>query len=313
MDYITRVDFLKADGSIIGSVNGLIMSYYDQSVIFTPFDINKEHFTHAKNAICVINDKIIDLNSSRLSHPFLLRIWNIPYNGINPSSELNINFPKKNHEIYGVSKINDIDYIDINFWHRILPPILAHQISDNVQVGTITQFNNKVTGIVVTKMFGKSIIINTYTLKQLISGLDFYYSNLFYHFGINKSRQIYVKEDWDQYDNCLQKGDILLTIENVIVDRTMHYEKFNKDLHIDTWLTYMFMEKDNNELNCAISRDSKIHNIKVPRKPLYEIMQIPYYSNDETMSFEKMHINTDIDRYNKFSKELYENPKKIFY
>ena len=39
-----RVDYLNSDGSVAGSVNGLIMSYHNQSVIFTPFDINKTHF-----------------------------------------------------------------------------------------------------------------------------------------------------------------------------------------------------------------------------------------------------------------------------
>jgi len=52
--------------------------------------------------------------------------------------------------------------------------------------------------------------------------------------------------------------------------------------------------------------------VKIPRKPLYEIMQIPYYSKDDTkVSFEALQIYKD-DCNIKFKHELLKNPKLLF-
>ena len=139
---VISIDFLKDDGTQIGLQYGLIMNYYDQTIIFSPFDINKNHFSHAKHAMCMINNSIIKLGPSRLSHPFLLRVWvlseNIP---INPAGDLTINYPKKNHSIYGSdNKIDAIDDININFWHSTLPPFFAHAINKKYPIGKITYF-----------------------------------------------------------------------------------------------------------------------------------------------------------------------------
>ena len=308
-DSIIRVDYLNTDGSIAGSVNGLIMSYYDQSVIFTPFEIDKRHFSHLKNAICIMNDKIIHLNISRLAHPFLLRIWEIPFTGINPASELTISIPKKNHRLYDLNKqVNEINSIDFSIWHQTLPPILAHEIPIIVPIGTVIYFNDKITGYVVTHKYNKSIIINTYSLKQLICGYDYNYANIYYNVGINHQKQFYIKEDWDLYENCLQRHDIILSIEDIPIDREMSSEEFKIpceqfqmpceklgiNLYINTWLTYMYMEKDNVELSFRIIRNNKEMIVKVPRKPLYTIMQIPYYSDDESkISFEQIYLTKD--------------------
>lgn len=309
---IIRIEYLNAGGLVAGIQNGLIMSYYDQTVIFTPFKIDKTHFTHLKNAVCMIDNKVIELNESRFVHPYLLRIWTIKYIGINPVSELTINFPKKNHYIND-TKLDVVNDNFINMWHIILPPIYAHEISTPVEIGSIIHFNNKVTGMVVTHFQNKSIIINTYTLKQLINGQDYYYANLYYGLSLNEHKQFYVKEDWDQYENCLIKNDIILEIEDVPISMYMYFERFNKDIYIDAWITCMFMEKDNEILRCKIIRDEKIINIKIPRKPLSILMQIPYYSDDvDQVSFENLSLNSTNERLNKIGNELKKNPRKLF-
>jgi len=305
-----RVDYLNVDGSIVGSQNGLIMSYYDQTVIFTPFNINKDHFSHLKNAVCVFKDKIIEMNESRLSHPFLIRIWNIPSNGINPSSEITINFPKRNHYLNNI-KLDIVNDININFWHITLPSLYAHEINIVTELGSVIHYNNKVTGMIVSVLNNKSIIINTYTLKQLINGQDYNYANLYYGLSKTPNNEFYVKEDWEQYENCLVRNDIILEIENIPISMYMYFEKFNKDIYIDSWITSMYMEKDTHELRFKILRDNKELYINVPRKPFYYQMQIPYYSNeDEQVSFEKIHMNKD--RFAKIGYDLQKNPKQIF-
>jgi hypothetical protein len=106
--------------------------------------------------------------------------------------------------------------------------------------------------MVIEHLNNKSIIINTYTLKQLINGQDYFYANLYYGLSINDNNNIYVKQDWDQYTNCLIKDDIILEIENTPVSMHMYFDKFNKYIYIDTWITCMYMEKENHELKFKI-------------------------------------------------------------
>jgi hypothetical protein len=312
---VIPIEYIKDDGTSIGTQYGLIMSYYDQTILFSPFDRNKNHFTHAKHAGCYINNKIIHLKESRYSYPFLLRVWVLPDKiNINPFAELTIVCPKKNHSIFGSpNKIDAIEDIDINFWHATLPPFFAHAINKKYPIGKVTYFNNKPTGIIVSYIEDKSIIVNTFTLKQIAMGFDFNYAGLYYKIKMSKDNQIYIAEDWDQYDNCLKHNDILLEIEDTPVGKEMYYPKLQKELFIDTWITMMFMEKDNEELECKVFRDNKQILVKIPRKPLSNLMQIPYYSNDESkISFEQIHVNNHLERYHNFGYELMKNPKKLF-
>lgn len=304
-----RVDYLNSDGSVAGSQNGLIMSYHNQTVVFTPFKINRDDFTHLPNAVCVYNDTVIEMNQSRLSHPFLIRIWNIKSIGVNPASELTINIPKKNHMInhHKIDKINDVN---INFWHIVLPSIFMHEVDIMVDVGSVVQSNNKVTGIVVSNLNKKSIILNIYTLKQLINGQDYLYSNLYYGLSVNKENKIYVKQDWEQYTNCLVKDDIILEIENLQVSMYMLFDKFNKNIYIDSWITCMYMEKENDELKFKILRNGEQMEINVPRIPISNIMQIPYYTDiKDNISFEKINI---LERCSVIGNNLQMNPNKLF-
>lgn len=300
------VNFVNIDGTLAGTQNGLIMSYYDQTIVFTPFDINKNHFSHLTNAYCIINDKVVKMDNSRYSYPFLLRVWTIIYNGINPVSELTILQPKKNHIIDG-NKIDMIKDIDINFWNAILPPILAHQIPNTVPIGSISYYNNKVTGMVVTHT-PYIILLNTFTLKLIASGIDYNYANLYY--GLSIHTHFYVKQDWDQYEDGFQIDDIIISVEGIEINTEMHYERLSRKLYIDTWFTYMFMERS--ELSFKIIRKNKELTVKILRKPLYEIMQIPYYSKDDTkISFEALQIYKNECNI-KFKYELLKNPKLLF-
>jgi len=314
---VVLTNFISNRNENFGSLNGLIMSYYDQTVLITPFDINKQHYTHAKNAVIYINRIEIRLEESRYSYPFLLRVWKIPsvISGINPSSDLTINYPKKNHEIYGTNnKIDKINDMDISFWHLNLPTFFGHIIDAIYPIGTITYFNNKPTGIIVKNNENSSIIVNAFTLKQIISGLDFYYSGLYY--GINvlpDKKTFYVCSDWDMYINCLKKNDIIVSINKIPISMNMYYEKLSKELYIDTWITMMFMEKDNDVLDFEIIRNGSYMKINIPRKPLYEIMQIPYYSEDNNkVSFEKLQIYSDNERYKQIGEQLKNEPQRLF-
>jgi len=314
---VVLTTFISDSNENIGSLNGLIMSYYDQTVLVTPFDINKHHYTHTKNAVIYVNRIEIRLDESRYSYPFLLRVWKIPslISGINPSSELTINYPKKNHEIYGThAKIDKINDMDINFWHLILPPFFGHSIEGEYPIGTITYFNNKPTGMIVKNNRNSSIIVNAFTLKQIVSGLDFYYGGFYYGINIKSDNKTFdVSSDWDQYVNCLKKDDIILSINETPILMQMYYEKLSKELYIDTWITMMFMEKDNNVLDFKIIRNGSYMKISIPRKPLYEIMQIPYYSNDsDKVSFEKIQTHSDSERYKQFGEQLKKEPQRLF-
>jgi hypothetical protein len=321
IDGICRIDFINSDGSISGSQNGLIISNYNQSILFSPFNINKNHFTHAKNAICTYKDNVIELTESRLSFPFLLRIWNITLIEDNPISKLTINFPKKNHILDDI-KLDSVNDININFWHCILPSIFVQEINKIVDVGSVIHNNNKVTGIIVMNYQEKSIIISTYILKQLINGHDYLYSSLYYGLSFNNNNQIYVKQNWNQYENCLVENDIILEIENNPIHvyhdvngrkPMLYYEKFDKDIYIDSWITCTFMEKDKEEIKIKVLRNNIELCISVPRKPLYNEMQIPYYSNNEDqLSFEKLSIYSKEERYSKIGYDLQRNPHKLF-
>ena len=310
---VVTLDFLNDQGIKLGSQLGLIMSYYDQTVVFSPFTIDRNNFTHANHISFIINNKVINVNTSRYSYPFLLRVWELPSMGINPSSELTINVPKKAHNIYNSdNKIDMITDKDTNLWHGTLPPFFAHEINIKYPLGTVTYFNNKVTSIVVGYRENNSILVNVFTLKQIISGLDFNYSGLYYLCKITPDRKnIYIHEDWDQYDNALKKDDIILEIEDCPIDKFMFYEKLGREIYLDTWITLMYMEKENINLKFKILRNGKTEKIIVPRKPLYNVMQIPYYSNDNSkISFELMHMNDE--RYKNIALELLYNPKKLF-
>jgi hypothetical protein len=159
----------------------------------------------------------------------------------------------------------------------------------------------------------KSIIVNVFTLKQIAAGYDFNYAGLYYKLKMSEQKQIYIAEDWDQYDNCLKKDDILIEIEDTIVDKEMYYPKLSRDLFIDTWITHMFIDKDNEELECKVLRDGKLIMVKIPRKPLSNFMQIPYYASDENkITFESIHIKNDIERYHMAGYELLKYPRKLF-
>ena len=314
---IISIEFLNDNKEHIGTQYGLIMSYYDQTIIFTPFNINKAHFTHTKNASCTINGSIIHMDVSRYSHPFLLRVWTLPKGigiGINPSSELTINCPKKNHSIYGqYNKIDLIDDINVNFWHVTLPPFFAHSIKGNYPIGHVTYLNNKVSGIIVNynSIENKSTIVNTYSLKQIFAGLDFNYAGLYYKIKLSHLNQIYVAEDWDQYNNSIKKDDILLEMNNIPVSKEMYFDRLSKEMFIDTWITMTYMINDN--LECKIIRNGKYMIVNVPRKPLNNFMQISYYNdNISEISFEKIHIYNHIERFHKIGYELMKSPQKLF-
>lgn len=320
IDGEVKVDYLNANGLTIGSQYGLIMSYHNQSVVFTPFNIDKTHFTHATIATCVYKDTVIELNESRLSYPFLLRIWTIKSIGVNPASELTLNFPKKNHFV-GDTKITNIDEANINFWNVILPSIFVHKINSKINIGLCVHYNNKTTGIVVGYYNSTSIIVNTYTLKQLINGQDYYYSNLYYPLSINKDNKLYVVDDWKQYENGLIKNDVLLEIQdipiNIVSDENgrkpvLYYEKLNNDIYMDSWITCTFMEKDNHDIKIKILRNQMEQSISIPRKPLHELLYIPYYSSDDNLSFEQLHMHMGIERFDIIGKDLQRNPQKMF-
>jgi hypothetical protein len=73
------------------------------------------------------------------------------------------------------------------------------------------------------------------------------------------------------------------------------------------------MEKDKDNLRCKILRADKIMYINVPRKPLYILMQIPYYSdNPDQITFENICLNSTVERFSKLGNDLKKNPKKLF-
>jgi len=143
------------------------------------------------------------------------------------------------------------------------------------------------------------------------------YAKLYYKLDMrdNKynNKEIYVKDDWDIYlnNNKLCKNDIIVEIDNTIVKYQMFNTKINEYVTIDTWITLMYLEKS--ELNFKIIRNNQIKNVVIPRIPFDNIIQIKYYSNNpEEITFEKLILNQNIERYNMIGQELLANPKKMF-
>jgi hypothetical protein len=293
-----------------------MMSFHHQTVVFTPFEINQRHFTHATHINFTYKDKSFDIMTSRYVYPFFIRVWAIGELGVNPASEMNINFPNKNH-IINNTKINTITKIEYNGWHIALPPVYLHQLSDIYQLGSIIYYKNKITGMVIKHFNETSLIISMYFLKMIINCIDMNYANLYYTLDMrdNKynNKEIYVKDDWDIYlnNNKLCKNDIIVEIDNTIVKYQMFNTKINEYVTIDTWITLMYLEKS--ELNFKIIRNNQIKNVVIPRIPFDNIVQIKYYSNNpEEITFEKLILNQNIERYNMIGQELLANPKKMF-
>jgi len=316
LDGIINVNFINDRGETFGTQQGLMMSFHHQTFVFTPFDINQEHFTHAKIINFVYNDKNFEIISSRYVYPFFLRVWTIGEIGVNPASDMNINFPNKNHSINNV-KINTINKIEYNGWHIALPPVFMHQIIEKYNLGSVIYYNNKITGLVIKHLDNTSLIVSMYFLKLIINGIDMNYANLYYTLdmknNIYQKKEIYVKDDWDLYPNTnrLCKNDVLLEINNTSVTHKMFNNKINEYVTIDTWITLMYL--DNSELNFKIIRNNIIKNVLIPRIPFDNIVQIKYYSsNPEEITFEKLILNQDIERYSKIGRELLHNPKKMF-
>jgi hypothetical protein len=310
LEGILNIHFINEDGAVYGTQYGLMMSFHYQTVVFTPFVHDSKHFTHSKHAYFTINDKVVELMESRYAYPYFVRVWTTAPTGINSASGMTINFPNKNHIINNGTKIENIKNIEYNGWHISLPPIYVQAINGNIELGTVIQYKNKISGIVVKHHNDESIIIGMYFLKQLINGLDMNYAAIYY--GIkNVDDKIIVAEDWDIYPSGLKINDIILKIEDVKAGETMFMNKIDKYIYIDTWIAWMYME--NSELNITVKRDNNIMNIKIPRIPLSHIMQYKYYSNiPDDITFEKLVLNSKNSRYNMIGNQLKNNPKQLF-
>jgi len=307
---LVNINFINDDNTLAGTQLGLIMSYLYQTVVFTPFMINKSHFTHCKRAWFIMKDQYVEMTESRYAYPFYVRIWNIVSNGINLSSDFTINFPQQKHEIYDNEtniKINKFINIEYNGWHISLPPIYMHEISEVVPLGSVIHYKNKITGLAVNYAKEKTIFLSMYFLKQLINGIDINYSALYY--GINS--KMIVVEDWNIYTNLLKIGDVIEKIEGVPAGHRMYMDKIKTEIYIDTWISWMFFDKP--ELEFTIKRNDGIHKIKIPRITMNITMQIKYYSESNAeITLEKININKDQDRYAVIGNELKDNPKKLF-
>jgi len=239
--------------------------------------------------------------------------------GINNRSEC-INFVKKNHYCSENEQVTIIKTINFSDWLYLPPVYMQSIINKQIDIGVATYHKNsnthecKISGIVIMhKQIDdniNSIVVDVYTLKQIMEHIDDFYSNMYYLFEIVNNR-IYVKENWDIYENLLHVGDRLITIENTPVNLYMHHDETNKDLHFETWITMMYMK--NETLVCKVNRNNQIVNISIPRIPLSNIIQYKYYSENPTeITLEKMYTNpTDIN-----VKRVYDticnNPKKLF-
>jgi hypothetical protein len=307
---LVNINFINDDNTLGGTQLGLIMSYLYQTVVFTPFMINKTHFTHYKRAWFVIKDLYVEMTESRYAYPFYVRIWNIASNGINPSSDFTINFPNQKHEIYDnetSKKIDKFTNLEYNGWHISLPPIYMHSINGIIPLGSVIHYKNKITGLAVNYAKDVTIFLSMYFLKQLINGIDINYSALYY--GINS--KMIVVEDWYIYTNLLKTGDVIQKIEGIPAGHRMYMDKIKSEIYMDTWITWMFFDKP--ELEFTIKRNGAIHNIKIPRIPMNITMQIKYYSeNNAEITLEKININHDEFRYAAIGSELKDNPKKLF-
>ncbi len=314
LDGIVRLDFISSDGKNVGSQFGLMMTVHHQTMILTPFDISKNHFTHAPNAMINYKGKHIMLNKSRYSYFFFIRVFDCIETGVNPISEFKINFPSKNHFISDGNKIDSIDNIEYNGWHASLPQLFFQQINNKkIELGSITFHKEKITGMIV-KHFHidkeiHSIVVGMYFLKQILNTNDTNISFVYYGLNVGKNT-FYVDEDYDLYTDKLKNGDIILSINDVPFNYGMYYDKFDKLLKMETWITLNFL--DNTELRYKIIRKGKQQIITIPRIPIMNILQFKFYSdNPNEITFEKMHTNCD-DRVKEIGMELCKNPKKLF-
>ena len=91
----------------------------------------------------------------------------------------------------------------------------------------------------------------------------------------------------------------------------MFFNKFNQYINFDTWITCMFLEKEKYTLKCKILRNDKESEISIPRKPLSNIIQFPYYADIDKMSLEKLLILNE-ERTRKIRDDIQKNPKILF-
>jgi hypothetical protein len=299
-DGVININFIDDNRVFLGTQQGLMMSFHHQTFVLTAFDKSLTHFTHAKYANFAYKDKNYDMLTYRYVYPFYIRIREIVNIGINNASEMNINFPNKNHLINNTIKIDEILKIEYNGWHIGLPPVYFHQIDKKYDLGSIIHLKNKITGMIVTYLKNTSLIISVFFIKQIIQSNDLNYANLYYTLDIRKNYQnkneIYIENDWDIYQNHkLKKNDILLEIQNNPVQYKMYNDKIKEFVSIDTWITLMYLDLP--ELNIKIMRDNEIMNVKIPRIPLHNILQIKYYSSDPTeISFDLLNKNLGNER-----------------
>jgi hypothetical protein len=313
---IVTINYINDVGEHCGSQQGLMMSFHHQTFVFSPFEYDQKHFTHVKNIIIIYNDKNIEILSTKYVYQYFLRVWEVIGTGINPATDLTINFPNKNHYIND-DKIESINKIEYNGWHIVLPSLFFHQINKKYQLGSIIYTKNKITGLVVNHLENTSIIISVYFLKQIMNGLDLHYANLYYSLDIRKNEyninEIYVKDDWEIYPGIqkLEKNDILVKIDDNIVQYNMFNDKIKEFVSIDTWITLLYLEKS--ELSIKINRNNNIIDIIIPRIPIHNIMQLKYYSSDSSdITLEKLKLNITDERYIKIGNDILHNPKKIF-
>jgi hypothetical protein len=309
------VDFINEDGGIAGRQKGFMMSHHDKTVVFTPFNHNKNHFTHLSKACFMIYNKYIEMTESEYAYPFFMRIWTIPPNGLNSSSEFKTKFPRKNHMYENnniIHTINNIIDCDFNGWHISLPPIYVNVIKNKcIDIGTVTYMNNNISGIVILNNNNDSIILGMYFLKKLIKGYHTQYAGVYYGLAENNRNQIYVKENWNIYTNLLEVGDIILEIEDTPARSEMRQDIIEKDIYLDTWISWMFFIKD--KLKFKIRRNNRIMNVTIPCIPIDHIIQYNYYSDNENeITFEKMYINNVDNRYKIIGEEIKNNPNKLF-
>ena len=316
IDGIITINYIDNTGKTLGSQQGLMMSFHHQTFVFSPFEIDQTHFTHAPNINLIYKDNILDIVSHRIVFQYFLRVWEVKGNGINPATEMTINFPNKNHFINN-DKIDIINKIEYNGWHIVLPSLYFHQINSTYRIGSIIYTKNKITGMVINNFNETSIIISMYFLKQIMNSIDLNYANLYYGLDIKKNEQnlneIYVKEDWEIYsgENKLEKNDILISIDDNIVEYEMYNDKIKEFISIDTWITLLYYEKS--EIRIKVNRNNSIIDVIIPRIPIHHILQIKYFSsNPNEITFGELQKHKKIERYVKIGQEILANPKKIF-
>jgi hypothetical protein len=316
IDGIVTINYIDTTGKMLSSQQGLMMSFHHQTFVFSPFEIDQTHFTHATNINLIYKDNILDIVSHRNVYQYFLRVWEVKGNGINPATEMTINFPNKNHYINN-DKIDIINKIEYNGWHIVLPALYFHRINSIYSLGSIIYTKNKITGMVVNHFNDTSVIISMYFLKQIMNGIDLNYANLYYGLDIRKNEhnfnEIFVKDDWDIYsgENKLEKNDILISIDYNIVKYEMYNDKIKEFVSIDTWITLLYLDKP--YISIKVNRGDKLIDVNIPRIPIHNILQIKYYSlQSDEITFGQIQKNKTIERYMKIGQEILDNPKKIF-